>query len=83
MDFDTILSDLQNNKLIRTHEEAQAFDRALALLPKDLTLDQIQALFLVFDDDCVHFEVMWGLVHVVEHYSGEQLSVRIWQLCRT
>jgi hypothetical protein len=60
------------SRRIRTKAEVAVFEQALAGLARQAAAEPDQhgvvlpGLLLLFDDDCVHFEVMWGLVHMVE-----------------
>ena len=58
------------NRLMRTPEEAKAFDAAVQEVVGVEGLD-LRALLRVFDDKCAHHEVMWGLIHLVEHFPVE------------
>ena len=58
------------NRLMSTPEEAKAFDVAVQEVVGVEGLD-LRALLRVFDDKCAHHEVMWGLIHLVEHFPIE------------
>jgi hypothetical protein len=66
-----LVQTLYKNRLIRTREEAQAFDHALGQLAQNATPQLLPSLLQLFDDSCVHFEVMWGLVHFVESFDEQ------------
>ena len=75
MDFELILIELNKNRIMTTYDETIAFDNALGQLPESISQDDLRSLLLVFDDNCEHIEVMWGLIHAVEVYDDQSLVV--------
>ncbi|MBS7528914.1 hypothetical protein IC619_000195 [Hazenella sp. IB182353] len=60
-----------NNRMMSTEEEFILFEEALASLYEKFENDgldeqTIEKLYLVLDDNCEAFEVMWGLLHFLE-----------------
>ncbi len=67
---------LQKNRLLRSPEEVDLFEKALAAAAVECKLDSLPDLHLVLDDKCCHYEVMFGLVHLIESFEVElQLTV--------
>ena len=60
---------LHANRLLRSPEEVAAFEEALAALALEPRPEWLTELHLVFDDHCVHHEVMFGLVHFLESFD--------------
>ncbi len=56
---------------MKSREEVIAFDEALDSVPRILSQEDLKQLYLVFDDRCLHHEVMWGLVHCVESFDAK------------
>lgn len=67
-----LMSTLKANKLMRSREEVLAFDNALTELAESTADVNLEELHLVFDDNCEHEEVMWGLVHFLESFDASQ-----------
>jgi hypothetical protein len=70
--IEELLATLRRNRVMRTNGEARAFDEALQALgdrPDAEVRRRLPDLFLVFEDACEMHEVMWGLLHAVEHYG--------------
>ena len=64
---------LQSNKLMRSHEEVEAFEYALAEIAREPKVADLVDLHLVFDDNCHHEEVMFGLIHFLESFETEMI----------
>ena len=69
MSEDTLISILQANLLMRSPDEVEAFETALAELARKPKLERLPDLHLVLDDECEHQEVMFGLVHFLESFE--------------
>jgi hypothetical protein len=67
------LATLHATRGLRSANEVREFDGALASLPEDLSAAQIGDLYRVFDDQTEHHEVMFGLLHFVEHVDPESV----------
>ena len=75
MTIDDLIDKLKTNRLLRTEEEAKAFDEGLAALAqrsKSELKQHLPNILLVFDDAAEHVEVMWGLLHFVEDFGIEE-----------
>lgn len=64
-----LLEQLKFNRLLRSPSEVSAFEAALAALSKTPNDDLLPALHLVLDDNSLHHEVMFGLVHYLESFD--------------
>ncbi len=61
---------LQSNKTMASSEEVRSFDQALTdLAAQPHKNDLLPELFSVFNDECKHIEVMWGLLHYIETFD--------------
>ena len=61
--------------MLSNKEEVHNFDTALGVLvkqPLDVQMNMLPEIYLVFNDSCVHSEVMWGLLHYVESLGIEK-----------
>ncbi len=70
-----VILTLRNNQILATKEEVRNFDIALSALteqPLDTQISLIPEIFFVFNDSCIYFEVMWGLLHYVESLGIEE-----------
>jgi len=86
MQVETLIAQLKANRYLRTREEVEAFDAALASLasiPQSRVADSLPQLLLVFDDSAEHFEVMWGLLHYVEYFDTETEAHALGQVAPT
>jgi hypothetical protein len=69
---------LETNRLIRSPEEASAFEQALAELAQNPNPADLLQLHLVLDDGCQQPEVMFNLIHFLESFDlQEQLQAFI------
>ncbi|MBS7530660.1 hypothetical protein IC619_009165 [Hazenella sp. IB182353] len=71
-----MIDQLMSNRMMSTEEEFILFEEALASLYEKYESDRleerkIEKLHLVLDDNCEAFEVMWSLVHLLEHIDKE------------
>jgi hypothetical protein len=67
---------LRENRFLRSREECLLFDQSLFALAEiqeqeAFELDKLPELYLIFEDECEHHEVMWGLLHFVEDFEGK------------
>ncbi len=78
MKIEEAISELRQNRLMRTDEEIDRFEAALATLTgfgeDDLPLDKV---YRIFDDSTEHEEVMMGLLHAVEEQAGHRSFERL------
>lgn len=59
---------------MNSKQEVVEFDAALIELSREpKTIELIQSLVNVFDDQCKHLEVMWGLIHFIETFPQQLL----------
>jgi Immunity protein 30 len=66
------------NKLIRSPDEAIAFEYALTELAKNPQPEDSTDLHLIFDDQCERSDVMFSLLHFLESFDlEEQLTALI------
>ncbi|WP_046214902.1 Imm30 family immunity protein [Paenibacillus wulumuqiensis] len=57
-------------RLLETQEECEEFDQLLEILDNEQNFD-LKDLFMVFDENTLEEEVMFGLVHYVESFEAE------------
>lgn len=69
MSQDLWLSVLEANKKLETQQQVENFEEALSHLAEKSDPAVVRDLFLIFDDDAVKFEVLWGLVHFIETFE--------------
>ncbi|MFP7476946.1 Imm30 family immunity protein [Terribacillus saccharophilus] len=67
MDIRTHLSVLQNNRLMENETEIHKFEVSLSKVHELDDISVIQDLCLAFDDNTHQFDIMFSLVHVIEH----------------
>jgi hypothetical protein len=69
---------LEANRLMRSPEEASAFEQALAELAQNPDSADLPELHLILDDACQQPEVMFSLIHFLESFDlQEQLQAFI------
>jgi Immunity protein 30 len=69
---------LEANRLMRSPEEASAFEQALAELAQNPNPADLPQLHLILDDACQQPEVMFSLIHFLESFDlQEQLQAFI------
>ncbi|MEC4807399.1 MAG: Imm30 family immunity protein [Jaaginema sp. PMC 1079.18] len=66
------INSLKANRLMRSHEEVNAFENALCQLAEHPQNEDLAALHLIFDDRCEQPEVMFSLVHFLESLALEE-----------
>ena len=64
---------LYKSKLLRTDNEIKTFEENLELLSETFDEGDIVELCSVFDDNTEHSEVMFGMVHLLETLSSEEV----------
>lgn len=57
---------------MHTDEQFEQFEDAITNLSKMATVDDIPILCVGFDDSTEEEEVMFGLLHLIESFQGEQ-----------
>ncbi|MDQ0110676.1 Imm30 family immunity protein [Paenibacillus harenae] len=60
---------LVNSRILRTENEVQQFENAIANILNLNDVDHIKNLCLGFDDATEHDEVMFSLIHAIESYD--------------
>ncbi|WP_312708291.1 Imm30 family immunity protein [Stenotrophomonas sp.] len=69
-----LLDELLRASKMLTSEEVAVFDEAVqALSDLEFSSRELGVLFSIFADDTPHEEVMWGLLHLVEHSDGDRM----------
>ena len=63
---------LYNNRLLRTKEEFENFEKSLNELSEVIEENDIPELCMIFDDKTEDDEVMFGLLHLIESFSSEK-----------
>lgn len=63
---------LRENRLMRDIEEVKKFERALQTIMQEEDAESIRGLCSAFDDETEQEEVMFGLVHAVEHLGRDE-----------
>ena len=67
-----LIDALMTARLLRSTEEVEAFDQALAGLADRQEESDLPRLFRIFTDSTEDpSNVMWGLIHLVERYDDE------------
>ncbi len=78
MTEDALIEKMNANKFMRSRAEVIAFEEAMAELAKNPKNEYLPELHLVLDDECEHYEVMYGLIHFLESFDEkEQLQAFI------
>ncbi len=78
MTEDALIEKMNANKFMRSRAEVIAFEEAMAELAKNPKNEYLPELHLVLDDECEHYEVMYGLIHFLESFDEkEQLQALI------
>lgn len=68
------LNKIYHNRLLQTPEEIAAFEQALKNLISVADVSSIRDLCKGFDDETEVPEIMFGLVHCVEHLYKEDVA---------
>jgi len=75
MEIQDLIQQLYKNRKITTDKEFRLFQGAIEKLANHkLTIDLIPQLLKVFDDTCEHYEVMYGLVHLIEDFEYDYIQ---------
>lgn len=67
-----LLEQLYNNRLLRTKEELEGFEKNLNELSEVIEENDILELCTIFDDKTKDDEIMFGLLHLIESFSSER-----------
>ena len=70
-DVEAALAQLHESRLLSTREEFNRFEDAIARLASVDDYRITRGLSQAFDDGTHEEEVMFGLVHLIEHFQGE------------
>ncbi len=69
---------LQENRLMKTHEEINIFEETLEKIAKHPNDENLKDLHLILDDNCEDPEIMLSLVHFLEDFElQKQIQVFI------
>lgn len=71
-DINNQLEKLKQNRLLRNRSEFEGFEEALANLSEVTDYGIIKGLCEAFDDKTEDEEVMFGLIHLIEDFQGEE-----------
>ncbi|WP_062050326.1 Imm30 family immunity protein [Bacillus sp. JCM 19034] len=74
MDVKSELNKIYTNRLLQSQEEIDAFEEALGNIIGLEDKSVITELCMGFDDDTEQYEVMFGLVHGIEHLYKENIE---------
>lgn len=72
MKEDTLIEIMNANRFMRSRIEVIAFEEAMAELAKNPKNEYLPELHLVLDDECEHYEVMYGLIHFLESFDAKK-----------
>lgn len=72
MDVKAQVQRLQQNKFLRNRNEVQEFEEAIENIMSLKDVKLIKDLCSGFDDQTEQHEVMFGLLHAVEDFEGEE-----------
>jgi hypothetical protein len=72
MDVKTEILKLQNSRLLRNTHEVNDFESAIENIISLKDVKLIKDLCSGFDDQTKDHEVMFGLVHAIENFEGEE-----------
>lgn len=72
MDVKDELTKLYNSRLLRNTEEIEVFENAIQKIVELQDSKLISKMCRCFDDKCEDIEVMYGLVHAIEIFEGEE-----------
>lgn len=59
-----------DNRLMKNRAQVDAFEAALAEYSGRMDASDLPTLLSIFDDDTVHHEVMFGLVHLIDKFPA-------------
>lgn len=74
MDVKSELNKIYTNRLLQSQEEIYAFEEALGNLIGLGDKSVITDLCMGFDDDTEQYEIMFGLIHGIEHLYKENIE---------
>lgn len=74
MDEKSEINKIYTNRLLQSQEEIDAFEEALGNLIGLEDKSVITELCMGFDDDTEQYEIMFGLVHGIEHLYKENIE---------
>lgn len=74
MDVKSELNKIYTNRLLQSQEEIYAFEEALGNLIGLGGKSVITDLCMGFDDDTEQYEIMFGLIHGIEHLYKENIE---------
>ena len=74
MDVNSELNKIYTNRLLQSQEEIDAFEEALGNIIGLEHKSVITELCRGFDDDTEQYEIMFGLVHGIEHLYKENIE---------
>ena len=72
MDLNTEILKLKNNRLLRSKLEINNFESAIESITTLNNASLIKDLCTGFDDQTEDSEVMFGLIHAIEDFEGEE-----------
>lgn len=76
MEVQNLVKILYDNRFIRSDDEYESFQKALDLIGnEELEEETIRDLYLVFEDHTEEYEVMWGLLHLLEHVDPDNQNL--------
>ena len=74
MEVDLELKKVYTNRLLQSQKEISSFEAALGNLIGLGDVSVITGLCLGFDDDTEQYEIMFGLIHGIEHLYKENIE---------
>lgn len=74
MDVKSELNKIYTNRLLQSQEEIDAFEEALGNLIGLEDKSVITELCMGFDDDTEQYEIMFGILHGIEHLYKENIE---------
>lgn len=80
MKADNWMQILNANKLIRSPNEAMAFEYALAELAQNPQPEDLPKLHLILDDRCQQPDVLFSLIHFLESFDLEEQLIAFIQV---
>jgi len=80
MDVNKELKKIYNNRLLQSQKELIEFEDALSNLINLKDASIINELCMGFDDDTEQYEIMFGLVHGIEHLYKDNMEEGLYLL---
>ncbi|NMO94328.1 Imm30 family immunity protein [Paenibacillus lemnae] len=74
MDVESELKKIYTNRLLQSQQEISSFEEALVNLIGLEDKSVITGLCMGFDDDTEQYEIMFGLVHGIEHLYKDNIE---------